>query len=217
MVQTLGLGVVAFWRLWRERQGAADENLHNALLVMRHRLIAFYRQFDQRQPHEALTKVSDLTQKMIGTHARPKIKTKGAETWGVMLFLLDEYKHFAGRLRERGVRMMAAGQSLERIVRIWNAHGRAIPAHARRACFEAYCAHLRCMAPENCYVPKHHLMIHLLHNTSHFGNPRSYANWLDESLNKTLKATCRATSQATFENSVITRMQELLRAKKRKQ
>ena len=89
----LYLGVMGVWcklSVWAlllsgaygERQGAADENLQNALLVMRHRRIAFYGQFDQLQPLEALPKVSDITPKMTGTHARPTCKTKGAETWG---------------------------------------------------------------------------------------------------------------------------------------
>ena len=81
---------------------------------------------------------------------------------------------------------------------------------AVQACFEAYRTHLQCMASEEAFVPKHHLMVHLLHRSGYFGNPRFYSEWLDESLNKTLKSACRLTSQSTFENSVLTRMQSIL-------
>jgi hypothetical protein len=71
------------------------------------------------------------------------------------------------------------------------------------------------MKPEDCFKPKHHMMWHLIYNIAEHGNPKSYATWKDESLNKQLKAVCRFTSQLTFENSVLTRMQELLGTKKR--
>ena len=42
------------------------------------------------------------------------------------------------------------------------------------------------------------------------GNPRLYSNWLDESLNKTLRAACRQLSQATFEPELLVHMERLL-------
>ena len=96
-----------------------------------------------------------------------------------------------------------------------NKSTQALPCY-RQACFEAYRVHLECMRPEECFTPKHHLMIHLLHRSGYFGNPRFYANWLDENLNKTLKSACRLTSQATFENSVLTRKQSILSSSSRK-
>ena len=60
------------------------------------------------------------------------------------------------------------------------------------------------------FTPKHHLVAHALLRARGHGNPSRYATWVDESLNKTLKAACRATSQFAFENSVLTRMQALL-------
>ena len=76
--------------------------------------------------------------------------------------------------------------------------------------FQSYINHMELMAPEDVFIPKHHLMMHLIVRSAHFGNPRFYSTWRDESLNKTLKMACRTTSQATFENSVLTRMQNIL-------
>jgi hypothetical protein len=59
--------------------------------------------------------------------------------------------------------------------------------------------------------PKRHMTAHLLHNSGRLGSPLNYANWLDESLNKTLKLSCRLTSQATFERMVLLRMKSLLK------
>ena len=75
----------------------------------------------------------------------------------------------------------------------------------------AYVEHVALMAPFDVYTPKHHLLFHLVHGSSFHGNPRVYANWEDESLNRLLKATCRNVSQVSFDASVLARMRELLR------
>ena len=67
------------------------------------------------------------------------------------------------------------------------------------------------MQPYGVYTPKLHLLVHALMRAHHHGNPRFYATWLDERFNKLLKAACKDTSQLTFENSVLLRMQRLLR------
>ena len=110
--------------------GAAEENLRNALLVLRHSLTNFYKDRHAKDPLEQLTRISDLTTKMVGTRAEQKCKTKGADTWGVLLFFTDEMSNHALRLGARGCRLLAAGKALERIVSIWGAHGRIIPARA---------------------------------------------------------------------------------------
>jgi hypothetical protein len=63
---------------------------------------------------------------------------------------------------------------------------------------------------DDCFVPKHHIMFHVLDKTAFQGNPTLYSTWLDEALNKVLKSACRTTSQITFERSVLFRMREIL-------
>lgn len=74
---------------------------------------------------------------------------------------------------------------------------------------------MACMEQEGVFQPKHHIMFHLLAKSEHFGNPTQYSTWRSEALSKTLKAACRQTSQATFERSVLLRMQELLKQPQR--
>ena len=76
---------------------------------------------------------------------------------------------------------------------------------------ENYQRHMSWMAPFNAFVPKHHLLWHLIGNSEFLGNPIYYANWEDESCNKSLKGCCRFVSQANFEGNVCLRMRELLR------
>ena len=82
---------------------------------------------------------------------------------------------------------------------------------AAQECFEAYKAFLR-LTDADSEVPKRHMILHLLKRLNFFGNPRSYATWRDEALNKILKAACQGVSQATFEQSVLGNMSQLLAA-----
>ena len=59
-------------------------------------------------------------------------------------------------------------------------------------------------------IPKKHLVSHLLANMHFHGNPRRYAVWRDESLNRCLKKCCRTILQVSFEPHVLLRMPEML-------
>ena len=74
-----------------------------------------------------------------------------------------------------------------------------------------YSRHIALIVPFESFVPKHHLVFHLLLKSSFHGNPCYYATWLDESLNKVLKSACKNACAATFEGSVLLRMKELLK------
>ena len=74
---------------------------------------------------------------------------------------------------------------------------------------DCYLRHLDLMRGSH-LLPKHHVMIHPCLETIEKGNPWYYASWLDESLNKTLKAACKHASQQTFEHVVLLKMLELL-------
>jgi hypothetical protein len=77
---------------------------------------------------------------------------------------------------------------------------------------EQYVLHVALMAPFG-YIPKHHIVFHLLRNIGRQGNPLVYATWLDESLNKLLKAACKNAAASTFYAGTLLRMRELLGAR----
>ncbi len=71
--------------------------------------------------------------------------------------------------------------------------------------------HMALIKDFDAMTPKHQQMVHPLIESLRLGNPRFYATWLDESLNKDLKASCRFASQTTFDVVVLPRMIEVLR------
>ena len=113
-------GRVAIWRLLTcgayGRVGAADENLQVVVMVLRNELMTFYA---ASQPRTRLTRVSDLTLSMLGTRDAPQLKTKGAETYGVVEFLVSELRKHAATpgLEADGPRLQGAGEALIGLVR----------------------------------------------------------------------------------------------------
>ena len=107
-------------------------------------------------------------------------------------------------------RLLGAGERLENIVRIWKDHAWTIPRSAATEALTSYLIMIELIRPYDCYLPKHHVMIHPIQKTLITGNPWYYASWKDESLNKTLKGACRNASQLQFERTVLMRMVELL-------
>jgi hypothetical protein len=186
--------------------GTAEENILVSLLMLRNALHIFYKTAENVK----LTRVHDLTLKMVGTQAAPQCKTKAAETFGLMLFLINQLQTHRARLSDESAMLLEAGECLATITNIWNTHGKQIPDDAIQLCFNNYSRYMLLMAPYHINVPKNHQAFHLLQRIKFQGNPTVYAVWLDESLNKLLKNTCRNTSQYTFEYSVLLRMKRLL-------
>lgn len=83
-------------------------------------------------------------------------------------------------------------------------------AHKRKETFQNYATHISLMAVWQAYIPKHHMVFHLVHKIREQGNPTFYSNWEDESKNSTLKQVCKKIAQATFETSALLRMRTIL-------
>ena len=75
-----------------------------------------------------------------------------------------------------------------------------------------YQAHVSAMVPFQCFVPKHHIVFHLIAGMRWFGNPTLYSNWLDEAMNKTLKSMAKTCSQAVFEAVLLLRARDVFSA-----
>jgi hypothetical protein len=108
--------------------GTAEENLAAALLGLRHDLMQWYKDSSGEFPY--LTRLSDLTAKMIGKPLARRCKTKGAETWGFMLFLISVLTRSSAFFGAGGAAYLTAGRHLKRVVDIWHEHGTNVPPSA---------------------------------------------------------------------------------------
>jgi hypothetical protein len=108
--------------------GTSQESLIAVILVLRSNLMRFYPRYESQHKGEKLTRVSDLVPSMLGDANDQKLKTKGAETWGVCVFLIAELEQKNEFLGADGSRLLHAGQLLEQMVRTWKAHNWKMPA-----------------------------------------------------------------------------------------
>lgn len=221
LLHTLYLGVfhsfcrMAVWALilsgaWGGH-GTQDEFVEIAVLVFRNALSNWYNAKAHESPPIFFTRISDVTRKMVGDPSDKKLKTKGAETWGLLCFLVDELPLHRARLGADGPILIEAARSLKGLADLFDSSG-VLPSAADQASmwrhYLRFCDVTRGV-PE-LLLPKRHMILHILRRLPFFGNPRFYAAWRDESLNKTLKGCCRKVSQATFEISVLSNMKRLL-------
>jgi len=98
--------------------GNAEENIQRAVSACRVQLTQWYKRRHQENPTEGLTRLNDLTVKMLGTSMAPLLKTKGAETWGLALFLMYQYEQYRQRLGAQWQRLHRAGGCIVRVVNI---------------------------------------------------------------------------------------------------
>ena len=220
LLHAVYLGILLVWSrvtIWALISAGAygdantREGIFAAVLVLRSRLMRFYPVYE-RAHQETLTRVADFTPTMIGSADNPQLKTKGAETWGVALFLIAELKEKYSMIpNSEGARLMHAGQSLEQVIRIWKGAGWVMPARLQEEAFERMVIFVDLMRVFEAYVPKFHLVFHALSETGTKGNPWFYSSWLDEALNKQLKGCCRNASAQTFDETVLLKMCEVLK------
>ena len=221
ILHTMYLGVlhvwcrVAIWELIKNgaygHTGTRDELIFAATMVMRSNLMEFYKAYQKEHPQSNLTRVADFTPSMIGTVNNQSLKTKAAETYGLALFLIKEIEVRGGVLKDGNqVKLGQAGSHLVSMIHIWKTCGWKLDRDQSQRVLDHYKIHLQLMRSFDCMTPKHHVLIHPILDSLIKGNPWAYNEFLDESLNKTLRSTCRHASQMCFEETVLLKMNELL-------
>ena len=199
-------------RVWI-KQGTIEERVQNCCVMFKVKLHAFYICHQQSNPDKQLTRVDDITPGMIDKDQK-YMSTKGAESWGVLMFWIAELQKHPGVPDQ--TRLLTAARQLEIMVDVWDNAAWKLTDTEIRTCRDAWVAFCRLTKHLSSRVefPKRHLGIHLISQLKWFGNPRFYAVWKDESLNKVLKATCRQVHQHTFDSQIIGSLNALLREKR---
>ena len=196
------------------RTGTIEEIIENSCLLIRHQLKAFYREYKAANPRESLSRVT-FSRKKIGSNSDRKLRTKGAQTWGFLLFLVSVLQQRAIVTGDLGPSLLAAGKAMVGLVRLWQNCGSRLSAEELQKCWDCWTCFLHHTEEvAELEVPKRHLTAHLLQKMAWFGNPRLYANWGDESDNKLMKASCRTVSQQTFDKFLLLRMKVLMERKR---
>ena len=164
------------------------------------------------------------------------------ETYGLLLLLFDAIHTYREQLGTHAKALIASGECLLGFVRLVRGAGTNLPAatmqalrHARsnthrsscvllrargvftaQAMLDLWARRLRYVEDVDIALPKHHLMVHVIHRAPFHGNPWKYTTFLDESPKKDLKMTLRLCRQCNFEAMALSKLEAVLtRAAKR--
>ncbi|CAK0848107.1 unnamed protein product [Prorocentrum cordatum] len=190
--------------------GTVEHNLEVAAIAMKHGLHGFYTEWKETGLNSTLTEIHAMSAKLFGTNSDRKLRTKGAETWGFLLFLVHMFNRrwkIQGRLQRESVRLFEAAECMIKLCYRMDNIGRKFCDSDIDECLEhwkRFCSLTRHC--ERLLTPKRHILWHMLQRAAFLGNPLFYANWTDEGLNRVLKGACREQSQVTFEECVLLSM-----------
>ena len=96
-------------------------------------------------------------------------------------------------------RLIEAGECLQRFCEIMDENEQRMPPESIQECLDTWKRHaVLTEGLDDLMIPKRHVILHMILRMPIWGNPRYYANWRDEHLNKILKRACREISQLTF-------------------
>lgn len=157
-------------------------------------------------------RLGDLTAKMLGSSNHAELKTKAAET-GVLVpwaaSLCEKYDAIAG-----AEPLLAAGNAYVRYMTVLRESPRSVPQVACQELMHCAVRHLRLLEHADVsFTPKHHLWLHLTAKIPQQGNPKTYATFLDESLNAVLAGIVASVRPgARFEQRVFQRVAMLPRS-----
>ena len=144
---------------------------------------------------------------MIGEPPDFKCGFKGAECWYVLRFLTDQLE-----LSETKPLLAQAGKYMQKLVAVWNRAGWKLTPDEVTESWAHYRGFVACTRDEEALnFPKSHQFMHMMRRLEFAGNPKIYACWTWEGLNKPLKRSCRNISQHTFEMTVLNSVNRMLR------
>ena len=110
--------------------GGVDERLQIACILLTNAIKMFYRKRHTNDPTENLTRINALNR----TRAEPTCKTKGAETWGLLMFLVETFAYYGEHISAdivdfTAVEYFAAARELVSMVEVMNAAERKMKRH----------------------------------------------------------------------------------------
>jgi hypothetical protein len=138
LLHTLYLGVMQgfckllLWKLlsagvWGAFEGNQEEMFKVAVLCLRNELFRWYVARAKSHPNENLTRLSDFVPNMLGSKNDNILKTKAAETYGILVFMGDMTAKYAVAFGVDGPRYAEGARVLLRFVSICKGSGTNMP------------------------------------------------------------------------------------------
>ena len=159
-----------------------------------------------------ITELEDVYVGVFGGDTSYLVKTKAKQSHGFVIFLVE---HFLPSLAARitpafYAQLLRCGQVILDYLQLVKVSPRQPSDATMQEMFDLGMEHLRlCRVINVPWSPKHHLFIHMMHRTQLCGNPREYATFQDESLNKVLSAVSKTAHAAVWEKRIFSWWRQL--------
>ena len=129
------------------------------------------------------SRVNHIKTSMLGTDAKRELKLKAAETGTLVPWAVDFSTRYRNALLN-GAQLKAAGETLVEYMSLLKASPLHVPEDTCQTLLDLALRHLTlCKAAHIDMVPKHHNWVHMTLRLRFYGNARTWATFLDESLN----------------------------------
>ena len=102
------------------KKSTVEDTIATSVLAIRKDLKAWYTRRHRDNPHEKLTRVTKFRRGTIGDPTERQLRTKGAETWGVLLFLITTLQTRGLVLGVPRQQLLEAASALEALVATWS-------------------------------------------------------------------------------------------------
>lgn len=118
--------------IWAPNEQTEGEKLQVGIMGFRYELQRWYESWSTEHPTESLTRLSNITPKMLGTKDSKKMKTKAAETFGLLRFLVDMLQKYSGSIGDAAASLIESGRCLIRYIEILRASPMRLPMSVRQ-------------------------------------------------------------------------------------
>jgi hypothetical protein len=196
-----------------------DETEILSIMQIRQKLWAWYSVQERENPDQQLTRLDDLTVKMLGPRDEPEMKSKGAETKCLIPFCVYLLRQHTEALGSKGRILVKCGEALIGFMDVLKSSPRRMDVESlQRLHDHTLNLILYWDGAGLAFKPKMHLLVHLVHFASWSGNPSYHTTFADEGMNKILADIARSAHRAVFEYRVFAHFNLLceLPAKRRK-
>ena len=191
--------------------GPLDQRVQVTVLRIKSDLWGFYKRWQAAHPGQDLTRLEDLTPGMLGSNTARKLATKAMETKQLMPFCLELLQAHGPAIGSTLVgQLRGIGEAMNAFIAVMAEQPFAMAPESIQAMYDAlnrmFCLWQRTdLQPK----PKLHLLMHMCDRAARLGNPRFYATWVDEGLNKVLASLGRQAHRSVWECRVLTYFEEL--------
>jgi hypothetical protein len=195
-------------RVWCGETGTEHESILLQIALLKVELFRFYT--EQQQLGHSVTRIANLTAKMVGTSGSKALKLKAMETLWVCKFLITALEKYRAKLPSARL-FLDTGRLLISFIDHLKACGPNLNLTEQQHALDLYKHFMKAAEPMESFTPKFHLMFHVILRVGFQGNPILYQTFQDEGLNKVLKRVLRYCHQAAFERMALVKVSEALR------